>query len=243
MAPTSNMVVAPMDTRVLIVGSDISLTTTLSLSLQVEGYTVETTHSGLAAASRLLQTPTPQLVVLDLGLSDPSGLDFCKQIRATESTASLPVMMLSANGEENDRITGFEAGADDYVVKPFNLREFKLRVQAILRRCSHQSPMENQVLLVGELRLDKSAHRAWVDEIELELTALEFKLLATLMQRQGRVQSRQQLLQDVWQYNAGVTTRTVDTHVRRLRSKLLSARGRVETVRGVGYRFQAHANN
>jgi two-component system phosphate regulon response regulator PhoB len=230
-----------MDTRILIVGDDTSLTTTLSLSLQLEGYELETIHSGRETPSRIFQTPSPHLVVLDLLHAGQTGLELCQRIRAHGATTHLPVMMLSSNNDEKARIAGFEAGTDDYVVKPFNLREFKLRVRAILRRSNAQSPVENPVLLVGELRLDTSAHRAWVDETELDLTALEFKLLATLMERQGRVQSRQQLLQDVWQYNAGVTTRTVDTHVRRLRSKLLTARERVETVRGVGYRFQAQA--
>ncbi len=232
-----------MGYRILFIGHDSSLLNTLCLSLQMEGFLVETAQPGLDAAGRLARSPVPQLVVLELEPNKDSGLEFCRQIRDNKSTGLLPVMMLAANGNEQNRISGFEAGTDDYLVKPFNLREFKLRVHAILRRAHFQlAHRENPVLLVGELRLDQSAHRAWVNGIELELTALEFKLLATLMQRQGRVQSRQQLLQDVWQYNAGVTTRTVDTHVRRLRSKLLSARGHVETVRGVGYRFQAHAN-
>ena len=233
-----------MDYRILLVGHDSSLLNTLHISLQMEGYQVAIAKPGLSAASRLFNEPIPELLVLELGSNNESGLEFCRQIREHAATSLLPVMMLAKNSSEQDRIRGFEAGTDDYLAKPFSLREFKLRVRAVLRRVNHQlAHREEPVLLVGELRLDQSAHRAWVDDIELELTALEFKLLATLMERQGLVQSRQQLLQDVWQYNAGVTTRTVDTHVRRLRSKLLTARGHVQTVRGVGYRFQAQTTH
>jgi len=224
--------------RILIVEDEISLATTLSLSLQVEGFNVQAVHTGHQALVALFHEDLPDLVILDLSLPDIGGEDLCRRIRAHGITARVPVMMLSNCAEEKDRIRGFEAGTDDFLAKPFNLREFKLRVQAILRRCGTAQPMGDPILLVGELRIDTGAHRAWVGSNELELTVLEFKLLTTLMQRQGRVQSREQLLQDVWQYNAGVTTRTVDTHVRRLRSKLLTSRDRVETVRGVGYRFQ-----
>jgi two-component system phosphate regulon response regulator PhoB len=227
--------------RILIVEDEIGLATTLSMSLQVDSYAVTTVHNGRDALVQLFHGEVPDLVVLDLLLPDLHGEEICRRIRAHGTTAHVPVMMLSARGEEKDRISGFEAGTDDFMAKPFNLREFKLRIRAILRRCSAPHPAAEPVLLVGELRLDTGAHRAWVGSTELELTALEFKLLTTLMQRQGRVQSRQQLLQDVWQYNAGVTTRTVDTHVRRLRRKLLTSRDKLETVRGVGYRFQNHA--
>ncbi len=229
--------------RILIVEDEKGLATTLSLSLQVDGYAVTAVHNGREALVQLFHEEVPDLVVLDLVLPDLQGEDLCRRIRSHGRTAQVPVMMLSAKGDERVRIQGFEAGADDFMEKPFNLREFKLRLQAILRRCSQQQALADSVLLVGELRLDTGAHRAWVGATELELTALEFKLLTTLMQRQGRVQSRQQLLQDVWHYNEGVTTRTVDTHVRRLRSKLLTSRDKLETVRGVGYRFQDHVQN
>jgi two-component system phosphate regulon response regulator PhoB len=144
--------------------------------------------------------------------------------------------MLTAKGEEVDRVVGFELGADDYVVKPFSARELLLRIQAILRRAQAE-PEARPLLEFGRLRVDREAHRVWVDGDEVELTALEFKLLVTLHDRRNRVQTRTVLLDDVWDIQADVTTRTVDTHVKRLRAKLGAAGDYVETVRGVGYRF------
>jgi two-component system phosphate regulon response regulator PhoB len=144
--------------------------------------------------------------------------------------------MLTAKGEEIDRVVGFEVGADDYVVKPFSVRELMLRVRAILKRSSPDHP-EEDVLVFGRLRVDRSGHRAWVDDVEVALTALEFRLLATFIERKGRVQTRDALLSDVWGIDADVTTRTVDTHVKRLREKLGAAGKYIETLRGVGYRF------
>jgi two-component system phosphate regulon response regulator PhoB len=145
--------------------------------------------------------------------------------------------MVTARGEEIDRVVGFELGADDYVVKPFSVRELLLRVQAVLRR-GKSEPMTPEALVeFGKLRIDRGAHRVWVDEQEIELTALEFRLLVTLYDRRNRVQTRSALLDDVWGIQADITTRTVDTHVKRLREKLEAARDYVETVRGVGYRF------
>jgi two-component system phosphate regulon response regulator PhoB len=144
--------------------------------------------------------------------------------------------MLTARGEEIDRVVGFELGADDYVVKPFSMRELSLRIQAILRR--GKAPVESEASIeFGVLRIDREAHRVWVEAAEIELTALEFRLLVTLYDRRNRVQSRSALLDDVWGIQADITTRTVDTHVKRLREKLEAARDYVETVRGVGYRF------
>jgi two-component system phosphate regulon response regulator PhoB len=144
--------------------------------------------------------------------------------------------MLTARGEEIDRVVGFELGADDYVVKPFSMRELSLRIQAILRR--GKAPVEGEGSIeFGVLRIDREAHRVWVEAVEIELTALEFRLLVTLYDRRNRVQSRSALLDDVWGIQADITTRTVDTHVKRLREKLEAARDYVETVRGVGYRF------
>jgi two-component system phosphate regulon response regulator PhoB len=143
--------------------------------------------------------------------------------------------MLTAKGEEIDRVIGFELGADDYVVKPFSVRELLLRVNAVLRRSA--SDGEGATTQFGMLRVDRGAHRVWVDSDEIELTALEFKLLLTLHDRRNRVQTRDALLSDVWRIDADVTTRTVDTHVKRLREKLGPAGVYVQTVRGVGYRF------
>ena len=145
-------------------------------------------------------------------------------------------MMLTAKGEEIDRVVGFELGADDYVVKPFSVRELVLRVQAVLRRASAEEQPQ-AIVEFGVLRIDRDAHRAWVDGKEVELTALEFKLLVMLYDRRNRVQTREALLQDVWGIDADMTTRTVDTHVKRLREKLGPAGEYIETVRGVGYRF------
>jgi two-component system phosphate regulon response regulator PhoB len=150
----------------------------------------------------------------------------------------MAVIMLTARGEEIDRVVGFELGADDYVVKPFSIRELLLRIQAVLRRGKREEVPENdRSVEFGRLRIDRAAHRVWVDGTEIELTALEFKLLLTLYDRRNRVQTRSALLDDVWGIQADITTRTVDTHVKRLREKLDKARDYVETVRGVGYRF------
>lgn len=214
--------------------------------LQVIGYNVtEAGHEpilcdngrqGLQRAS----SERPDLILLDLMLPDISGNDVCKELRSQPTTKDVPIVMLTARGEEIDRVLGFELGADDYVVKPFSVRELMLRIQALLRRSlsPHQAPEQPSVDF-GKLRIDRQAYRAWVDESEIDLTALEFKLLVTLYDRRNRVQTRATLLDDVWGIQADITTRTVDTHVKRLREKLSSARDYIETVRGVGYRFVA----
>jgi two-component system phosphate regulon response regulator PhoB len=170
-------------------------------------------------------------------LPDMSGTEVCRRLRAEDASREIPVIMLTAKGEEVDRIVGFEVGADDYVVKPFSVRELLLRVRAVLRR-SHSPKTEDGSLAFGALRLDRDSHRVWVDGQEIALTALEFKLLDTFLSRRGRVQSREALLSDVWGIEADVTTRTVDTHVKRLREKLGPAGRYIETLRGVGYRFR-----
>lgn len=177
----------------------------------------------------------PDLVVLDLMLPDISGRDVCRRLRANPRTRSVPILMLTARGEEADRLQGFEVGVDDYVTKPFSPRELLLRIRAILRRAGKAEVGEQ--LAHGALVLDLGGHRAFVDGVELELTALEFKLLHHLMSRPGRVQTREQLLADVWGVSSPLETRTVDTHVMRLREKLGIARELIETVRGVGYRM------
>ena len=155
----------------------------------------------------------------------------------SERTRKIPVIMVSARGEEIDRVVGFELGADDYVVKPFSVRELLLRVQAILRRSQGEQEAVPGFQF-GSLRVDREAHRVWAKDAELELTALEFKLLVTLYDRKNRVQTRAALLSDVWGIDADITTRTVDTHVKRLREKLGDAGTYIETLRGVGYRFK-----
>jgi len=184
-----------------------------------------------------LRRRVPDLVLLDLMLPDIPGTELCRQIKGDPRTKHLPVVMLTAKGEEVDRVVGFEIGADDYVTKPFSVRELILRLKAVLRRSGPGKTAERPPESVGPIRVDVDAHRAFVDGAEIALTPLEFKLLTTLMARLGRVQSREQLLEDVWEMSSEVETRTVDTHVKRLREKLGSGRDLLETVRGIGYRL------
>jgi len=221
---------------ILIVEDEKDLVKTLEYNLQREGYQTRSATDGHTAMELVALEPLPDLVILDLMLPDTTGLEICRQIRAAKKTSDIPVLMLTAKGEEIDRVVGFEVGADDYVVKPFSVRELMLRIKAILRR--QQFPPEQELQMTfGILRVDVPAHKAWVKEQEIRLTALEFKLLVTLLTRRGRVQARDTLLSDVWGIDADVTTRTVDTHVKRLREKLGDAGNYIETLRGVGYRF------
>ena len=177
------------------------------------------------------------VLILDIMMPGMSGIELATLIKQRKRTQHVPVLMLTAKGEEIDRVVGFEVGADDYVVKPFSVREVMLRVRALLRR-QQRDEAEGSEVAFGRLRLDSGGHRAWVDDQEAVLTALEFRLLTTLLTRRGRVQTRERLLQDVWGIEADVTTRTVDTHVKRLRQKLGGAGEYIETLRGVGYRFK-----
>ena len=222
---------------ILIVEDEPDLASTLEYTLQREGYRTRVAGSGAAALTGVRQDPAPDLILLDLMLPDISGLEVCRLVRSDAATRSIAILMLTAKGEEMDRVVGFEVGADDYVVKPFSVRELVLRIAALLRR-SRGIEADEEVITFGRLKMDGSAHRSWLDDEEIALTALEFKLLALLMSRRGRVQTRDTLLTDVWGYVTDVTTRTVDTHVKRLREKLGPAGGYVETVRGVGYRFK-----
>ena len=222
---------------ILIVDDEQDLVATLEFNLQREGYQVVSAYNGTDALARASQDPRPDLIVLDLMLPDLMGTEVCRRLRADPKTRSTPIIMLTARGEEIDRVVGFEVGADDYVVKPFSVREVVLRVGAILRRTepSEASPEE---VTFGVLRIDRGGHRVWVDGEEVQMTALEFRLLDTFVSRKGRVQSRDVLLSDVWGIEAVSTTRTVDTHVKRLREKLGVAGAYIETIRGVGYRFK-----
>jgi two-component system phosphate regulon response regulator PhoB len=211
---------------------------TLEYNLQQEGFQTRSAMTGGAALELVTQAPQPDLILLDLMLPDISGIEVCRQLRRDENTRGIPVLMLTAKGEEIDRVVGFETGADDYVVKPFSVRELMLRIKAVLRRAVPPEEEREQILF-GRLRMNVPAHQTWVDDKEIRLTALEFRLLKTLVNRKGRVQSRDTLLSDVWGIDADVTTRTVDTHVKRLREKLGAAGKYIETLRGVGYRFIA----
>ena len=225
---------------ILVVDDEQDLIETLRYSLEREGYATLAASSGGAALDILAQAPLPDLVLLDWMLPDMSGIEVCRSLRMGERARQMPVtpvIMVSARGEEIDRVVGFELGADDYVTKPFSVRELLLRIKAILRRRSTDTAGVEEPQF-ERLRVDLEGHQVWIDEQPVSLTALEFRLLTTLMARRGRVQTREMLLQDVWGMQVDVTTRTVDTHVQRLRKKLGPIVGNyIETLRGVGYRF------
>lgn len=222
--------------RVLIVEDEADLSGLLHYNLEAAGFEAQVAGTG-AAAVAAARTFHPDLVLLDVMLPDIPGTDVLRMLREDPSLRRTAVVMVTARGQEADRVLGLELGADDYVVKPFSVRELVLRVKAILRRATEgegETPLAS-----GALRLDPSRHEATLDGRELLLTALEFRLLKTLMSRAGRVQTREVLLSDVWGITAEINTRTVDTHIRRLREKLGPAGDRIETVRGVGYKFEA----
>ncbi len=223
---------------ILIVEDEQDLVSMLEYNLQREGYQTRSALTGSSALELANQEPTPDLVLLDLMLPDISGTEVCRTLRHSDKTKSIPILMCTAKGEEVDRVVGFEMGADDYVVKPYSVRELMLRIRAVLRRGTAEESASRDKLSFGVLTVDTEAHRVWVEDNELTLTALEFKLLVTLFERRGRVQSRERLLDDVWGYEVAITTRTVDTHVKRLREKLAVAGDYIETVRGVGYRMR-----
>lgn len=226
-----------MPELILIVEDEDDLARTLEYNLRRDGYGVLSARTGREALELAARDPRPDLVLLDLMLPDIGGVDVCRTLRTWERTRHVPVIMVTAKAEEIDRVVGFEVGADDYVVKPFSVRELLLRIRAVFRRLRPPEPAPDGATAFGRLRVDPAAHRAWVDGDEVLLTALELKLLTTLLERRGRVQNRDTLLADVWGITADVTTRTVDTHVKRLRQKLGAAGDYIETVRGVGYRF------
>jgi two-component system phosphate regulon response regulator PhoB len=225
--------------RILVIEDEADIRQVLEYNLRQAGHDVTGVERGNAGLAIARERP-PELVVLDLMLPDISGLDVCRAMKADARLRHVAVIMLTAKGGEIDRIVGLELGADDYVSKPFSVRELLLRVQAVLRRAPTGGEAEStEPVAFGRLRIDYAAHRAWVDDCEVALTALEMRLLWTLYQRRGRVQSRGTLLDDVWEADPENNTRTVDTHVKRLREKLGAAGDYVETVRGVGYRFAA----
>src|SRR6266436_9704860 len=222
-----------MSEKILIVEDEVDVAELLAHHLKKAGFVVEMATNGRVAFASIRDQP-PTLVVLDLMLPEMSGLDLCRVIRSDPRTKEMAVVMLSARTEEIDRVLGFELGADDYVVKPFSPREFVLRIRAILRR---RAQGDEELLQVGELVLDRSRHEVKAGDRVIECTATEFKLLMILMERQGRVQARDRLLSDVWGYDSVIDTRTVDTHMRRLRDKRGVFGKYIETVRGFGYRL------
>ena len=225
-----------MPSKILVIEDEPDIRKTLEYNLSREGY--EVAVGGTLQEAKKLLEPSLSLLVLDLMLPDGSGLDLCREIKKNSLLSNIPIIILTAKDDEVDRVVGFELGADDYVTKPFSVRELILRVKAVLKRGEVNKPelveVERQF---GDLSIDVDSHEVHVNNELVVLTALEFKLLKQLVDRRGRVQSRDQLLSDVWGYSSEVTTRTVDTHIKRLREKLGPMGKYVQTIRGIGYKF------
>jgi two-component system phosphate regulon response regulator PhoB len=223
--------------KVVIIEDENDLAELLAFNLQKEGWQTIIALDGRSGLEQVM-VELPDLVILDLMLPELTGIEVCKQLRRQELTAAIPVIMVTAKGEEIDRVVGFEVGADDYLVKPFSTRELLLRIKAILRRTSPPPLVEEKIIRHGLLSIDAERHLVLVNGVGITLTLTEFKLLSTLAGRPGRMQSRERLLQDVWGYSSDADTRTVDTHITRLRSKLGEAGEMIRTVRGYGYKLE-----
>jgi len=224
--------------RVLVVDDEPDIVALVVYHLAKAGFRISTANNG-ADALRMARQDRPALVVLDLMLPGMSGLEVLDKLRADESGQGIAVLLLTARREEPDRIKGLSSGADDYLTKPFSPQELVLRVRNIVRRMSQSQSGLPDVVRIGPILIDRSAHRVTVDNAEVDLTPTEFKLLVTLAERRGRVQSRASLLEIVWDAAPDIQTRTVDMHVQRLRTKLGAAGDLIETVRGFGYRLRA----
>ena len=224
--------------KIYIVEDEPDLKDALTFNFENEGFKVNSFSDGESCLKEIKRNK-PDLVILDLMLPGISGLDVCREIRTSDIFNDIAVIMLTAKGEEIDRIVGFELGADDYVTKPFSVRELILRVKVILKKQSEMNANE-KTIEYGPILMNLDAHNVTVDGKDIILTALEFKLLKHLLKRRGRVQTRDQLLADVWDLSSEVTTRTVDTHIKRLREKLDKTGNLIQTIRGVGYRFNNH---
>ncbi len=224
-----------MRPKILVVDDEPEAVELVEFNLKQAGFEVAVAADG-AEALKKARGLMPSLIVLDLMLPEVDGLEVCKMLRRDAGTAKVPIIMLTAKAAEIDRILGLELGADDYITKPFSPRELVLRVKRILQR-GQSGEQEQDRLKFGELLIDGPRHLVSWRGKKVDLTATEFKLLMLLAQRRGRVQSRDQLLRDVWDYQSAIDTRTVDTHMRRLREKLGNASKYLDTVRGVGYRF------
>ncbi len=224
-----------LNKKIFVVEDEPDIRETLSYNLKQEGFKVSE-FSDAESCINKIKEKKPELIILDLMLPGMSGLDLCKLIKSDKELENISIIMLTAKSEEIDRIVGFELGADDYVTKPFSVRELILRVKVILKK-NFEVFNESIIVEFGSIKLNLDAHEVEIDDKEIFLTTLEFKLLKHLMERKGRVQTRDQLLSDVWGYSSEVTTRTVDTHIKRLREKLGDIGAYIQTVRGVGYRL------
>jgi two-component system phosphate regulon response regulator PhoB len=225
-----------MPDTVLLVEDESDVVDLLRYNLNKAGFSVLIAGDGLLGLE-MARKNRPEIIVLDLMLPGMDGYSVCRALKQDSDTESLPVLMLTARGEPSERVRGLEIGADDYLTKPFSPRELVLRIQALLRRTRPRLPSE--VIKVGQFHLDKNKFDVRLEGRRLDLTTTEFKLLTVLIERRGRTQSRETLLYDVWGYQNPIDTRTVDTHIRRLREKLGKHSSRLETVRGEGYRFNS----
>jgi two-component system phosphate regulon response regulator PhoB len=238
-SPAMSEAVKPVNSHILVVDDEPDISALVAYHLARESYRVRTASSG-PEAIRAAELERPDLIVLDLMLPGMSGLQVLEELRGRPETRDIPVILLTARREEQDRIQGLRQGADDYVAKPFSPQELILRVAAVLRRVQQAPPAGSggKVVRVGPFSVDSGAASAEVSGELLELTPTEYRLLLTLMERRGRVQTRRQLLEAVWEVTANIATRTVDMHVQRLRNKLGDEADWIETVRGFGYRFR-----
>lgn len=229
-----------MSQHILLVEDESDLVQTLRYRLEKEGYTVSASLTGQGGLDLARGPERPDMILLDLMLPDLPGTEVCRQLRADKDTRSIPVLMLTAKGDEIDRVVGFEVGADDYMAKPFSMRELLLRIRAILRRAKGRGGQSASKTSrsFGPIKMDEAGRQVWVDGNEVVLTMIEFNLLLHFLNNKGQVQTRDELLAQVWGYREGVSSRTVDTHVKRLRAKIGPAGAFIETLRGVGYRFR-----
>ena len=228
-----------MNNRILLVDDDQELLAALELKLDKEGFQVETAPDG-EVALEIIKKKLPDLVILDVNMPKVNGMEVCKSLRSDEQTRDLAVIMLTARDDEIDRVLGLEFGADDYVTKPYNARELILRIKALLKRIFpvQNNPATKDIFQIGALSIDTDKHEVCVGKDVVELTLTEFKLLAHLIQNQGKIKTRDFLLEQIWEYGDGVFSRTIDTHIQRLRAKLGDTGKYIKTVRGVGYRFE-----
>ncbi len=225
------------DPMLLVVEDDRNLSQLLVFSLERAGYRCQLSESA-EDALELLSRKSFDLLLLDVMLPGMNGFELCQKIKQHQLYQELPIIMLTAKGEEIDRVLGFELGIDDYVVKPFSPRELNLRIRAVLKRDRRQSGRVQEVLSAGGIDIDLTRHQVMQDGHELELTLMEFKLLVALIRRQGEAQSRETLLSDVWEFDRSINTRTIDTHITRLRDKLGERGKMIRTLRGIGYKFE-----